>query len=182
MEAPSKPKKVDHVEVGKKITTLAASTSWKTGQGSAPGSSTLSKVDSATSNKRAHDELAAEDRRDGDVDAGSSASNKETVPLIMVKYGRRTVVVRRRSNYEATISSVKEIFPTLRALDDQNIHLSAVLKEFGEHLVEISQDAWSELVSQLKTVKVSVDDQEELGSNDGADGEYWYSGGVSQLW
>ncbi|KAG8709247.1 hypothetical protein FRC08_018450 [Ceratobasidium sp. 394] len=160
-------KKADRTKTWKELTTSVASTSGKTGRGSASGSSTL---DSATPNKKRTLEVTAEGRRDGDVDVGGSASNKGTVPLIMVKYEGRSVVVRRRSDYEATIRSVKEVFPSLRTLDDQNIHLSAVLKEFGEDSVEISQDVWSDLVSQIKVVQVSVDDQKEAGPNDGADG------------
>ncbi|KAG8709246.1 hypothetical protein FRC08_018449 [Ceratobasidium sp. 394] len=119
-----------------------------------------------SSKKRTSGEIAARDRTGRNTDAGASSSNQGPVSLIVVKYEGRMVAVRMTPNYEAMIKSVKEPFPSLQSLNDENIHLSASLPGFGKDWVEISRDLWPDMVSQLKTVRISVQGPEgELDSS-----------------
>ncbi|QRV96118.1 hypothetical protein RhiJN_24136 [Ceratobasidium sp. AG-Ba] len=70
-------------------------------------------------------------------------------PVIAVKYHDRTVFLKRRLDYKEAIESAKKEFDI-----NQDIRLGTIMLEFGKDTIEISEEAWSIMLPNLRTVSV----------------------------
>lgn len=59
---------------------------------------------------------------------------------------------------QATVASVRKVFPTLQSLDPSCIHISSKLQDFGDVLIELHADIWAEVLHSLMYVEVSTGD------------------------
>ncbi|KAG8724557.1 hypothetical protein FRC09_017266 [Ceratobasidium sp. 395] len=73
--------------------------------------------------------------------------------LISVEYKGRKAVIRRSAHYDVTISSVKKAFKDLRDVSNDNIVISAFLKEFDD-TVEVPEESWPTVLPEIKKATV----------------------------
>ncbi|QRV81678.1 ubiquitin family protein [Ceratobasidium sp. AG-Ba] len=83
-----------------------------------------------------------------------------TLPFFAAQHEKRTIAIRRNSNYDATIDYIKKVFPALTGTPASRITISAVFQECGDLLVEINRDLWPDIVSRLSVVHISVDEEQ----------------------
>ncbi|QRV96116.1 ubiquitin family protein [Ceratobasidium sp. AG-Ba] len=82
------------------------------------------------------------------------------LPFFAAQYEKRTIAIRRNSDYDATIDYVKKVFPALAGTPAARIIISAVFQECGDLLVEINRDLWPDIVSRLSVAYISVDKEQ----------------------
>ncbi|KAG8723327.1 hypothetical protein FRC09_003771 [Ceratobasidium sp. 395] len=75
--------------------------------------------------------------------------------LISIEYKGRRAVIRRSAHYDVTISSVKKAFKDLRNVNNDDIVLSAFLKEF-DNTVEVPEESWPTVLPEIKSVTILV--------------------------
>ncbi|VDB95549.1 unnamed protein product [Peniophora sp. CBMAI 1063] len=86
-----------------------------------------------------------------------------TAPVLdalVVVYGNRKVAIRRVANYQATVTSIKRSVRALAQVATPSIIIKCnTLPEQDGEYIEISEDAWPDLIfrSYLKKVEVEVD-------------------------
>ncbi|KAG8767527.1 hypothetical protein FRC12_006196 [Ceratobasidium sp. 428] len=81
-----------------------------------------------------------------------------STPYYVAKYQGRAVAIKRDENYQvATIKLLQKSIPKLRSADAQDIFLSTTLPEYGDALVQISEDIWPDFVGRVKDVEVTLE-------------------------
>ncbi|KAG8785921.1 hypothetical protein FRC12_017049 [Ceratobasidium sp. 428] len=73
--------------------------------------------------------------------------------LISIQYRGRKAVIRRSPHYDVTISSVKKAFKELRDVSNDNIVISAFLKEFDD-TVEVPEESWPTVLPEIKKATI----------------------------
>ncbi|CAE6527535.1 unnamed protein product [Rhizoctonia solani] len=120
----------------------------------------------------------------------SAYSTKSTMvgclPIFAAKYGDHAIAILKSSDYPTIIACVRTAFQIPTAISDSQIRLSSRFDNFGDLLVELTSDVWSEIAPVLNIVQVStnprppahpvvpktinwqqaVNYDEDLGSND----------------
>ncbi|KAG8705826.1 hypothetical protein FRC09_002741 [Ceratobasidium sp. 395] len=80
-----------------------------------------------------------------------------STPYYVAKYQGRAVGIKRDENYEATIKLLQKSILKLRSADIQDIFISTTLPEYGDALVQISEDIWPDFVGRVKDVEVTLE-------------------------
>ncbi|KAG8716388.1 hypothetical protein FRC08_009521 [Ceratobasidium sp. 394] len=93
------------------------------------------------------------------------------LPYYVATYQGRSVAIKRDADYQNTIKLVQKSIAKLRSVDPQDILISTTLADYGGALVQISEEIWPDVVGDIKTVEVSLDDPTDAGCPD--------SGGVA---
>ncbi|KAG9120685.1 hypothetical protein FRC07_003719 [Ceratobasidium sp. 392] len=88
-------------------------------------------------------------------------SDKSDLPYFVATYKGRAVAIKRDASYEATIKLVQKSIPKLRSIDTQDIFISTTLADYGDALIQISEDIWPEIVHSIKTVEITRDEPDE---------------------
>ncbi|KDN48390.1 hypothetical protein RSAG8_02982, partial [Rhizoctonia solani AG-8 WAC10335] len=81
---------------------------------------------------------------------------ENTLPFFAAEYDGRRVSIRRTANYDETINSVRNAFPTLSEISRSRISLAQVFPELGEGAVELSRELWKDTLPLVKTMQVVV--------------------------
>ncbi|KAI0088381.1 hypothetical protein BDY19DRAFT_994282 [Irpex rosettiformis] len=85
-----------------------------------------------------------------------SPSRPRLTASLLVTKGTTRIVIRRQSNYAATVAAINNAH-TLSELKDVSFHLEAAVPEYGDQMCEITEDAWPAVVSSLSEVTIVVD-------------------------
>ncbi|QRV95197.1 polyubiquitin-C [Ceratobasidium sp. AG-Ba] len=83
-------------------------------------------------------------------------SNATSKRFIAAEYNGRQIAIRRSSNYDMTLTLVKEAFKHLKLVDVERISVSAFVEEIGDSL-EISRNIWSDLLPELDCITITID-------------------------
>ncbi|KAG9080592.1 hypothetical protein FRC06_006386 [Ceratobasidium sp. 370] len=91
----------------------------------------------------------------------NNIANADTpsLPYYVATYKSRSVAIKRDADYQSTIKLVQKSIPKLRLADVENIFISTKLADFGNAPVQISEEIWSDMVTHLKTVEITLEDQ-----------------------
>ncbi|KAG8762342.1 hypothetical protein FRC12_009092 [Ceratobasidium sp. 428] len=85
--------------------------------------------------------------------------DKSDLPYYVATYKGRAVAIKRDKNYEATIKLIQKSIPKLRSIDVQNIFVSTVLGDYGDALIQISEEIWPDVFENIKMVEITLDDE-----------------------
>ncbi|KAG8753434.1 hypothetical protein FRC12_011546 [Ceratobasidium sp. 428] len=83
-------------------------------------------------------------------------------PYFVAKYQGRAVAIKRNESYEATIQHLQKSIPKLRSTDIQDIFMATTLPDYGDALIQISEDMWPGFVGWVKEVEVTMEDPNEV--------------------
>ncbi|KAG9078031.1 hypothetical protein FRC06_008563, partial [Ceratobasidium sp. 370] len=75
----------------------------------------------------------------------------------------RSVAIKRDADYQNTIKLVQKSIAKLRGVDAQDILISTTLADYGDALVQISEEIWPEVVGEVRTVEITLDDPTDGG-------------------
>ncbi|QRV96108.1 ubiquitin family protein [Ceratobasidium sp. AG-Ba] len=80
------------------------------------------------------------------------------LPYYVAKYKGRTVAIKRDSDYQTTIKLMQKSIAKLRSADPQDIIISTALADYGDAVVQISEEIWPDVVDDVKVVEVSLEE------------------------
>ncbi|KAG8699181.1 hypothetical protein FRC09_006774 [Ceratobasidium sp. 395] len=94
-----------------------------------------------------------------------------SVPFYIAKYQGRAVAIKRETDYRATIEFLQKSIPKLRLASVQDIFVSATVPEYGDALVQISEDIWPEFVGWVKDMEITLENPSDTGDDTKAEAE-----------
>ncbi|CAE6332272.1 unnamed protein product [Rhizoctonia solani] len=80
--------------------------------------------------------------------------------FLVAEYNTRKVTIPRSSNYQETITSIKNTFHALEAVPNCEVFILAFLKEVQDH-VQITENLWSTLLPNLMAIQIRVDNESD---------------------
>ncbi|KAG8731074.1 hypothetical protein FRC12_019908 [Ceratobasidium sp. 428] len=86
-------------------------------------------------------------------------------PYYVATYKGRTVAIKRDASYETTIKIIQRTIHKLRSTSPHDICLSTTLPEYGDTLVQISEEMWPDIVGLVKSVEVTLEDMSDAGDD-----------------
>ncbi|QRV96110.1 polyubiquitin-C [Ceratobasidium sp. AG-Ba] len=86
------------------------------------------------------------------------------LPYYVASYQGRTVAIKRDPDYQATIKLVQKSIAKLRSVDSQDIIISTTLADYGNAVVQISEEIWPDVVGGVKIVEIAVEPSTPLES------------------
>ncbi|KAG9121643.1 hypothetical protein FRC07_002332 [Ceratobasidium sp. 392] len=90
-----------------------------------------------------------------------ASTDKSNLPYYVATFRGRSVAIKRDTDYQNTIKLVQKSIPKLRAADSRDIFISTSLSDYGDAMVQISEEIWPDIVSSVKTVEIILE-----GDND----------------
>ncbi|KAG9118448.1 hypothetical protein FRC07_007043, partial [Ceratobasidium sp. 392] len=82
-------------------------------------------------------------------------------PYFVATYKGRAAAIKRDSSYENTIKTIQKTIHKLRSADHESICVSTTLPEYGDTLVQISEEMWPEVVGLIKAVEVTLEESSD---------------------
>ncbi|KAG9080129.1 hypothetical protein FRC06_007049, partial [Ceratobasidium sp. 370] len=92
-------------------------------------------------------------------------SDTSNLPYYVATYKGRSVAIKRDADYQTTIKLVQKSIPKLRPADSQDIFLSTTLVDYGDALVQISEEIWPDIVGDVKSVEITLESDDRAISN-----------------
>ncbi|KAG8702172.1 hypothetical protein FRC09_004916 [Ceratobasidium sp. 395] len=86
-------------------------------------------------------------------------------PYYVATYKGRTVAIKRDASYETTIKIIQRTIHKLRSTSPHDICLSTTLPEYGDTLVQISEEMWPDVVGLVKSVEVTLEEMSDAGDD-----------------
>ncbi|KAG8705098.1 hypothetical protein FRC09_003157 [Ceratobasidium sp. 395] len=84
-------------------------------------------------------------------------------PYYVATYNARTVAIKRDPNYDTTIKIIQKTIHKLRCVDPCDICLSTTLPEYGDTLVQITEEMWPDVAGLIKNVEVTLEELSDPG-------------------
>ncbi|QRV97968.1 hypothetical protein RhiJN_25987 [Ceratobasidium sp. AG-Ba] len=95
----------------------------------------------------------------------ANPSGQAQLPYYVAKYKGRSVAIKRDSDYQATIKLMQKSIAKLRSAGPQDIIISTELADYGDAVVQISEEIWPDVVDNVKIVEVALEDLTDSGSS-----------------
>ncbi|KAG8739949.1 hypothetical protein FRC10_004976 [Ceratobasidium sp. 414] len=85
------------------------------------------------------------------------------LPYYVATFQGRSVAIKRDADYQNTIKLVQKSIAKLRCVDAQDILISTALTDYGGSVVQISEEIWPDVVGDVRTVEITLDDPTDAG-------------------
>ncbi|KAG9081376.1 hypothetical protein FS749_007708 [Ceratobasidium sp. UAMH 11750] len=87
------------------------------------------------------------------------------LPYYVATYKSRSVAIKRDPDYQTTIKLVQKSIPKLRSANAQDIFISTTLTDYGDALVQVSEEIWPDIVGDVKTVEITLESDDHAASD-----------------
>ncbi|KAG8736158.1 hypothetical protein FRC10_009642 [Ceratobasidium sp. 414] len=91
--------------------------------------------------------------------------DSSNLPYYVATYKGRSVAIKRDADYQNTIKLVQKSIPKLRPADTQDIFMSTTLVNYGDALVQISEEIWPDVVGDVKSVEITLENDDRAASD-----------------
>ncbi|CEL60377.1 hypothetical protein RSOLAG1IB_09595 [Rhizoctonia solani AG-1 IB] len=79
-----------------------------------------------------------------------------TLAFFAAEHKGRRITIRRTTNYDDIINSIRSGFPELSSTSQNHISLAQVFPELGEGMVEVTPELWKDAVPFAKTMQIVI--------------------------
>ncbi|KAG8721889.1 hypothetical protein FRC08_009146 [Ceratobasidium sp. 394] len=87
------------------------------------------------------------------------------LPYYVATYKSRSVAIKRDPDYQTTIQLVQKSIPKLHPANVQDIFISTTLTNYGDALVQVSEEIWPDIVGDVKTVEITLESDDHAASD-----------------
>ncbi|KAG8716391.1 hypothetical protein FRC08_009524 [Ceratobasidium sp. 394] len=87
------------------------------------------------------------------------------LPYYVATYKSRSVAIKRDPDYQTTIKLVQKSIPKLRPANVEDIFISTTLANYGDALVQVSEEIWPDIVGDVKTVEITLESDDHAASD-----------------
>ncbi|KAG9122359.1 hypothetical protein FRC07_001310 [Ceratobasidium sp. 392] len=78
------------------------------------------------------------------------------LPYFVATFEGSAVTIKRDADYNTVIKYVQKSIPQLQSADTQDIFISTKLAEYGDIIVRISEETWSDVVDDVKSAEITL--------------------------
>ncbi|QRV81667.1 ubiquitin family protein [Ceratobasidium sp. AG-Ba] len=87
----------------------------------------------------------------------SNGAAQKSLPYFLANYQGRSVAIKRDADYQAGGLTHNTDPSALRIADPQDVTLSTLFSDYGDIEAQISEEIWSDVVSDVKTIEIALE-------------------------